>query len=89
MTRQRPFHEISRGRVKATVWHDSLNGVTRFHISFTRLFNDGERWWDGACFQRDDLPALGRLADDVHAWIWQQAYKLNRADGDGGVEGGS
>lgn len=89
MTLRKPFHVISDGRVKATIWHETSNGTTRFNVAFTRLFNDQERWWDAACFQHDDMAALGRLADDVDAWIWQQSHKLRQGEGDGGVGGPS
>ena len=85
MTLKKPFHVLSDGRVKATIWHEILDGRTRFNVAFTRLFNDNERWWDGACFQRDDMPALGRLADDVQYWIAEFSEKLGH--GDGGIEG--
>ena len=88
MTR-RPYHEISRGRVKATIWHEVLHGIPRFNVAFTRMFNDAERWWDAACFQRDDMPVLGQLADDVHEWIWQQSARLMRREGEGGTDGTS
>ena len=51
--------------------------------------NDGERWWDSSSFQSQDMPALGRLAEDVHAWIDQQAQRLNQADGEDSIEGTS
>lgn len=88
MTRRRPYHEISRGRVKATIWYEVLNGVPRFNVVFTRLFDDAERWWDAARFQGDDMLVLGQLAEEVHEWIWQQSYKVSWDDG-GGSEGTS
>ena len=85
MTFKKPFHVLSDGRVKATIWHEILDGRTRFNVAFTRLFNDNERWWDAACFQRDDMPALGRLAEDVHFWIAE--YSQKHCDTDGGADG--
>lgn len=89
MTGKRPFHEISRGTVKATIWYEMLCGIRRFNVAFTRIANDAERWWDATCFQRDDMPVLGQLADDVHEWIWEQSHPLGQTDGDDGVEGTS
>jgi hypothetical protein len=89
MTLRKPYHVISDGLVKATIWHETSNGATRFNFAFTRLFNDQERWWGAACFQHDDMAALGRLADDVDAWNWQQSHKLRQGEGDGGVGGPS
>ena len=85
MILKKPFHTIRDGRVKATIWHETLDGKTRFNIAFTRLFNDNDRWWDSACFHRDDMPALGRLADDVNLWIAEQSQKagLNESGSEG------
>jgi hypothetical protein len=76
------FHVIRDGRVKATIWHEVRDGVRRFHVAFTKLVTDDNRWWDSGCFQRDDMPSLSRLADDVHLWISQQAKRLAPADGE-------
>jgi hypothetical protein len=89
MTLKKPFHVLSDGRVKATIWHEILDGRTRFNVAFTRLFNDNERWWDAACFQRDDMPALGRLANDVQLWIAEHLRKLGLPDGAAEGEGTS
>jgi hypothetical protein len=72
MTIDKAFHVIRNGRVKATIWHEVRDGVTRFRVAFTKLINDDHRWWDSGCFHRDDMPALSRLAEDVHLWITQQ-----------------
>ena len=85
MRLKKPYHEIKDGRVKATIWHEERDGGTQFNVAFTRLFLDNERWWDSACFHLDDMPALGRLADDVHLWIAEQSAKYGQADG--GSEG--
>lgn len=85
MTLKKPFHVLSDGRVKATIWHETQDGRTRFNVAFTKLFNDHERWWDAACFQRDDMPALGRLAGDVQLWIAE--FSKNHGRGEGGIEG--
>ena len=89
MTFKKPFHVLSDGRVKATIWYETHDGRTRFNVAFTRLFNDNERWWDAACFQRDDMPALGRLADDVNFWIGEYSQKLCQVDGEADGEGTS
>jgi len=88
MTRQKPFHELTDGRVKVTIWHETVNGVVRFNINFTRLFNEADRWWDSTCFQEDDMPAVGRLARDVSLWILENAYRLEaeaESEGSGGA----
>ena len=56
---------------------------------FTRLFKDSDRWWDGACFQRQDMAALCRLASDAEQWISQQRALEDPSNDDGGVKGAS
>jgi hypothetical protein len=88
MTRQKPYHEVTDGRVKATIWHETVNGTVRFNITFTRLFNEAERWWDSTCFREDDMPAVGRIARDVSIWVLENAYRLQDeadANGSGGA----
>jgi len=87
MTRQKPFHELTDGKVKVTIWHETVNGVVRFNINFTRLFNEADRWWDSTCFQEDDMPAVGRLARDVSLWILENAGRLEAAAGAEGSGG--
>lgn len=81
MTLKKLFHVISAGRVKATIWHETKDGTTLFNVAFTKLFTDQERWWDGSYFQVTDLPAIGRLADDVRLWIAKQSRRLGSVDG--------
>jgi len=83
------FHELSQGKVKATIWHETIGGETHFNVAFTRLFNNGERWWDAACFHKEDMPALGRLAEDVHLWLSLQAKAMPQAGAEDGTEGTS
>ena len=71
MANHKAFHVIDHGRVKATVWHEKRRGVVRFNVAFTRVPKNDERWWDTTNFQQDDMLAIARLAEDVHAWITQ------------------
>lgn len=72
---KRPYLELKDGMVKATIWHEVQDGQKRFNIAFTRLFKDSDRWWDGACFQRQDMAAICRLANDADLWIAEQAHQ--------------
>ncbi|HEY7326611.1 MAG TPA: hypothetical protein VH592_03155 [Gemmataceae bacterium] len=86
---KRPFMELKDGMVKATIWHEIRDGEKHFNIAFTRLFKDSDRWWDGAYFQKQDIPALCRLANDADLWISQQRQGDNLADEDSEIEGAS
>jgi hypothetical protein len=81
--------ELKDGMVKATIWHEIRDGEKHFNIAFTRLFKDSDRWWDGAYFQKQDIPALCRLANDADLWISQQRQGDNLADEDSEIEGAS
>ncbi len=89
MANHKAFHVIDQGRVKATIWHEKFRGVTRFNVAFTRVPKGADRWWDTTNFRQDDMLALARLAEDVHAWICQHTeYSTTldpeeREDGDG------
>lgn len=84
---KRPFLELNDGMVKATIWHEIIDGEKHYNIAFTRLFRENDRWWDGACFQRQDMAALCRLATDADLWISQQRaledHAENHAENDG------
>ena len=86
---KRPYMELKDGMVKATIWHEIRDGEKHFNIAFTRLFKDSERWWDGAYFQKQDIPALCRLANDADLWISQQRQREDLADEDSEIEGAS
>lgn len=86
---KRPYLELKDGMVKATIWHEVRDGEKHFNIAFTRLFKESDRWWDGAYFQKQDMPALCRLANDAELWISQQRQGQGLVDDDGGLEGAS
>ena len=86
---KRPFMELKDGMVKATIWHEIRDGEKHFNIAFTRLFKDSDRWWDGAYFQKQDIPALCRLANDADLWISQQREREDLTDEDSEIEGAS
>ena len=77
----KPVHEIKLGRLVAAIWRneiDSENGgtVIRHNVTFSRLYKpEGEQWHNSASFGRDDLLLLGKLADQVHSWIYDQTQE--------------
>jgi len=47
MTKQQPVqpvHEIRLGPVKAAIWKNQSESGTRFNVSVTRLYKDGDHW---------------------------------------------
>jgi len=75
----KPVHEIRIGRLKAAIWrNETEGGAIRHNVTFTRLYKpEGEEWQDSTSFGRDDLLVLGKLADQVHSWIYEQTQENN------------
>lgn len=71
-TKKKPVHEARMGRIKAAVWENDTSNGTRYGVTFTRLYKDGDQWKDSTSFGRDDLPLLAKVADQVHTWIFEQ-----------------
>lgn len=73
MSSKKPVHEIRLGRIKAAIWENDTQNGTRYNVTFTRLYKDGDQWKDSQSYGRDDLPLLAKVADQVHSWIFEQA----------------
>lgn len=73
MTKQKPAHEIRLGRIKATIWANETENGTRYNVSVSRLYKDGEEWKQTTSFGRDDLPLVAKVVDMAHLWIYEQA----------------
>ena len=73
MTKQKPAHEIRLGRIKATIWANETENGTRYNVSVSRLYKDGEEWKQTTSFGRDDLPLVAKVVDMTHLWIYEQA----------------
>jgi hypothetical protein len=75
----KPVQEIRIGRLKAAIWaNETEGGSIRHNVTFSRLYKpEGEEWQDSTSFGRDDLLLLGKLADRVHSWIYEQTQEQN------------
>jgi len=69
---KRPVHEIRMGRVRAAIWENETQNGTRYNVTLSRLYRDGDQWKDSSSFGRDDLPLVAKVADQVHTWIYGQ-----------------
>jgi hypothetical protein len=69
---KRPVHEIRLGRIRAAIWENETQNGTRYNVTLSRLYRDGEQWKDSSSFGRDDLPLVAKVADQVHTWIFGQ-----------------
>ncbi len=70
----RPVHEVRLGSVKASIWENTFNEVTRHNVTFVKVYKDkdGDQWKTTESFGRDDLLLLGKVIDRAHAWIWDK-----------------
>ena len=65
-----PIHEIRVGAIKAAIWANTNDNITRHNVTFERLYKDGDSWKSSASFSRDDLPLLCKVGDQAHTWIY-------------------
>ena len=73
MTKQKPVHEVRLGRIKATIWENETEQGTRYNVTVTRLYKDGDDWKQTASFGREDLPLVAKVVDMAHSWTYEQA----------------
>ncbi len=78
---KRPVHEIRMGCVRAAIWENETQNGTRYNVTFSRLYRDGEQWKDSSSYGRDDLLLLAKVADQVHTWIYRQSQSQSRPEG--------
>lgn len=64
-TKQKPIHEIRIGAVKAAIWENIRDEITRHNVTFTRLYRDDDEWKSSDSFGRDNLPLLCTVADQA------------------------
>jgi hypothetical protein len=43
-SKQQPAHEIRMGSIRATIWENQTTSGTRFNVTVSRLYKDGEEW---------------------------------------------
>ena len=75
MSNTKPLTEVRVGAVKAAIWpNTSESGVTRYNVTFSRIYKDAEgNWKSTSSFGRDDLLLLAKVADQVHTKIFEIA----------------
>src|ERR1041384_2579768 len=72
MSKTQPIHEVRFGLIKAAIWENIIAEGTRFNVTFSRIYKDGEEWKSTESFGRDDLLMLAKVADHAHTWIHSQ-----------------
>jgi len=72
MPKQQPATEIRLGSIKCAIWENRTDNGTRFNVTLSRLYRDGEQWKSTDSFGRDDLLLLAKVIDQAHTWIFEQ-----------------
>ena len=76
----KPIHEIRLGRVKAAVWANETGTGTRYNVTLSRIYKDGEQWRASDSFGRDELLVVAKAADLAHTWIHENAADQRPAE---------
>ena len=61
-----PVAEIRIGLVVASIWQNDTDSGTRYNVTFSRLYRDGDSWKNTRSFGRNDLLVLAKVADRTH-----------------------
>lgn len=84
MTANKPAHEVRLGRIRAAIWANEADGVTRYNATFSRLYKDEGDWKDSASFGREDLLLLAKVSDLAHSWICERGREATGPDAPAG-----
>lgn len=68
----KPAHEIRLNGIQASIWANTTESGVRYNTTFRRNYRDGEEWKSSDAFGRDDLLALGFVAQEALRWIMEQ-----------------
>ena len=75
----KPIHEIRLGAIKASIWENQTETGTRYNVTVSRLYKDGDAWKRTESFGRDDLLVVAKVADQAHTWIIDQSQTKEEA----------
>jgi hypothetical protein len=73
----KPVHEVRLGSIKAAIWENQTENGTRFNVTVSRIYKDGEQWKSTDSFGRDDLLLLAKVVDLAHSWIFDNGKSRN------------
>jgi hypothetical protein len=77
-----PVITFRLGRIKAAVWAQEADGRKFYNVTFARTYLDEQKQFrDSDSFGRDDLPLIGKLADQAHTFIFERLAEA-KADGE-------
>jgi hypothetical protein len=73
----KPVHEIRFGRIKAVIWPVEGQHGRFYSVTIARIYRDAATWKESTSFSRDDLPLVGKVADQAHSWIFTQGQNAS------------
>ncbi|MBI4660918.1 MAG: hypothetical protein HY735_18955 [Verrucomicrobia bacterium] len=79
MNKTKPVHEIRLGAIKAALWENEVGDSTKYNVTFSKNYKDGEQWKSTQSFGREDLLLLAKIADRAHSWIFE--HPPGKSDG--------
>jgi len=81
MSGSKPKKQFRMGLVVASVFDQPSDNGTIFNVSITKLYrNEGDSEWSrSTSFNRDDLPLVGKVADQAWTWI-HESQQSERAE---------
>lgn len=82
----RPVQEIRMGRIRAAIWENETTNGTRFNVTVSRIYKDGDTWKDSNSFGRDDLLVVAKVLDRCHTWIHSENGSAVVGDAERGGE---
>ena len=78
----KPAAELRIGAVKATIWENELDGITRHNVTFSRIYRDEGQWKTTHSFGFENLLTLAKLADQAHTLIVERNAEAASATDD-------
>ena len=71
MPKTQPTSEVRIGQIKAAIWKNETDAGTRFNVTVTRIYKEGEEWKYSERFGRNDLLVLAKVLDRAHDRIYE------------------
>ncbi len=81
-----PVQEIRMGRIRAAIWENATTNGTRYNVTVSRIYKDGDTWKDSNSFGRDDLLIVAKVLDRCHTWIYSENGSAVVSNGEDGGE---
>jgi hypothetical protein len=85
-TKTKPIHEVRLGRVRAAFWQNAKDGITRYGVTFSRLYKDkDDKWKDTLSFGKEDLLLLAEVARQGAVLLYRDDFSKGKP-GEGEAE---